>query len=139
MISNVIIYQLDAKKYSGLLYTIYMNIFIKWFISALAVIITAYLLPGVVLQGFVAALLVALIIGLLNIFVRPLLFIFTLPINILTLGLFSFVINAVIILLASGLTPGFKVNGFLWALLFSIIVTIVNSLLDQIIRSKPIA
>ncbi len=113
-----------------------MNTFIHWAISTIAVIITAYLLPGVVVSSIFAALLVAIILGLLNTFIRPLLILLSLPINILTLGLFTFVINAIIILLASGITPGFHVANFWWALLFSIVLSIANAVLDRII-SKP--
>jgi putative membrane protein len=112
-----------------------MNILFRWVISAVAVIITAYILPGVTVSGFLSALVVAVILGLLNVFIRPILLILTLPINILTLGLFTFVINAVIILLASGLSPGFHVDSFLWALLFSIVLSLVNAILDSL--SKP--
>ena len=109
-----------------------MNIFIRWLASAVAVIISSYFLPGVVVSGLLSALLVAVIIGVLNILIRPILIILTLPINILTLGLFTFVINALIIMLASGLTPGFHVDGFWWALLFSIILSVINALFDRI-------
>ena len=72
------------------------------------------------------------VLGIINAFIKPVLIILTLPINILTLGLFTFVINALIIILTSGLVPGFKVNGFWWALLFSIVLSIVNSFLHQL-------
>jgi putative membrane protein len=113
-----------------------MNIVIRWVVAAIAVIITAYVLPGVMVSGFVAALLVAIVLGLLNVFIRPILLILTLPINILTLGLFTFVINALIIALVSGLTPGFQVENFWWAILFSIVLSLVNTLLDRLLQ-KP--
>lgn len=102
-----------------------MNIFINWLIMAIAIIISAYFLPGVTLAGFGTALLVALVLGLLNAVIKPIILILTLPINILTLGLFTFVINAVIILIASAIVPGFKVDGFWHALLFSVVLAIV--------------
>lgn len=101
------------------------NIIINWLIMAVAVIIVAYLLPGVTVSGFWAALLVALVLGILNVFIKPLLLFLSLPINILTLGLFTFVINAILILIASAIVPGFKVAGFWWALAFSIVLTII--------------
>lgn len=109
-----------------------MNILINWLISTLAIIITAYILPGVHISGFGTALITALAFGILNAFIKPILILLTLPVNILTLGLFTFVINALIILLVSNLVSGFKVDGFWWALLFSIILSIVNSFLHQI-------
>lgn len=109
-----------------------MNIFINWLIMTVAVIISAYLLPGVTLSGFWAALLVALVLGLLNAFIKPLILLLTLPINILTLGLFTFVVNALIILMVSAIVPGFRVNGFWYALLFSIVMSIVLYLINQI-------
>lgn len=115
-----------------------MNIIIQWILSAVAVIITAYILPGVDVKGFVSALVVALIIGLLNAFIRPVLLILTLPINILTLGLFTFVINAIIIMLASYFSPGFEVDGFLWALLFSIVLSLVGAVLDRVITTHRV-
>jgi putative membrane protein len=99
-------------------------------VSALAVIITAFLLPGVQV-GILSAFLAALVLGLLNTFVKPLMILFTLPVNVLTLGLFTFVINAVIILLASSIVPGFKVKGFWWALLFSLILSLVSYFLER--------
>lgn len=115
-----------------------MNIIIQWIVSAVAVIITAYILPGVTVSGFLSALVVAIIIGLLNAFIKPVLLILTLPINILTLGLFTFVINAIIIMLASYFSPGFEVDGFLWALVFSIVLSIVSALLDRIFQTPRV-
>lgn len=107
-----------------------MPTFIHLAVSALAVIITSFLLPGVQV-GILSAFLAALVLGLLNTFVKPLMILFTLPVNVLTLGLFTFVINALIILLASAIVPGFKVKGFWWALLFSLILSVVNHFLER--------
>lgn len=108
-----------------------MGILINWVISALAILVTAYILPGVHLSGFTTALVVAIVLGIINAVIKPILIILTLPINILTLGLFTLVINAVIIIITSNLVPGFKVDGFLWALLFSIVLSIINSFLHR--------
>lgn len=108
------------------------EILVKWITVALAVLVTAFVLPGVSVSGFVSALLVALAIGLLNVFIKPILLFLTLPINILTLGLFTFVVNALIILAASAITPGFHVKNFWWALLFSIILSFVVYLLKPV-------
>ena len=100
--------------------------------SALAVYLTAWLLPGIVVKSFWSAMGISLIIGLLNVLVRPLLTLLTIPVTIVTLGLFLFVIDALIIMLAAKLLDGFIVNGFWWALIFSIIVTSVTNLLYRI-------
>lgn len=100
-------------------------------IGGLAVMAGSYIIPGVQVRGFVDAILAALLIGVVNALVRPILLLFTLPINILTLGLFTFVINALMIMLVSALLPGFNVNGFLPALLLSIVLALITSVLSQ--------
>lgn len=96
-------------------------------VNALAIIISAYILPGVKVDGFVTALIVAVVLGVVNMFLKPILLILTLPLNILTLGLFTFVINALLVLLVSNIVPGFRVEGFLYALLFSLVLSVVSS------------
>jgi putative membrane protein len=109
-----------------------MKFIIRWLISAAAIIITAYLLRrGVEVSSFGSALVLALVLGTINAVIRPILFILTLPITLLTLGLFTFVINALLIMLASFLVPGFEVVNFWWALLFSLILSIINSVLQK--------
>lgn len=109
-----------------------MRFIIHLLLTSVAVVLTAFVVPGVVVEGFGSAILVALVLGLLNVFVKPLLVLLTLPATMLTLGLFLFVINALLILLASAIVPGFKVNGFWWALLYSILLTIVSGILQAI-------
>ncbi|HSX25359.1 MAG TPA: phage holin family protein [Candidatus Andersenbacteria bacterium] len=106
-----------------------MNILLRWIINALAILAAAYIVPGIAVQGFGTALLVALVLGLLNIFIKPILILLTLPITIVTLGLFTFVINALLVLLTSKLVPGFFVAGFWQGLLFSIVFSIITSAL----------
>jgi len=110
-----------------------MSFLLQWLVSGLAIIITAYLLPGVKLTGFFAALVTALILGLINAFIRPVLILLTLPLNILTLGLFTLVINALLIMLAAAIVPGFAVQGFWWALLFGLVLAIVNYALGAMV------
>lgn len=110
-----------------------MTFLVHWLIRAVAIVITAYLLPGVRLSGFFAALVTALVLGLINTFIKPLLLLLTLPLNILTLGLLTFVINALLILLTSAIVPGFVVTGFGWALLFSLVLSIINYALSIIV------
>ncbi|MEX2596993.1 MAG: phage holin family protein [Salibacteraceae bacterium] len=98
-------------------------------LTSVAVVLCAYLLPGVHVSGFGSALLVALALALLNQFVKPILILFTIPATILTLGLFLLVINALLILLADWMVMSFTVDGFWWALLFSILLTLVKSVL----------
>lgn len=107
-----------------------MSFIIRLILSTMAVIVSAYILPGVAVDSFTTAILAALIISLLNVLVKPILIILTIPFTILTLGLFLLVINAIIILLASSVITGFTVDGFWYALLFSIVLSIVNSLLS---------
>ena len=95
-------------------------------ISAVAVWITAWLLPGVTVEPWWAAIIVAVVLGLINTFIRPVVKLLALPLNILTLGLFSLVINALMVLLCAWFTRYMQVNGFLDALWFSIVLTVVN-------------
>lgn len=108
-----------------------MKIFLNWLIYAVAIMITAYLLPGVSIEGFVAALILAVVLGAINAFIKPVVVILTLPINILTLGLFTLVINALLILLAAKIVPGFGVDGFWWAMLFAIVLSMVTWVLSR--------
>lgn len=109
---------------------------LKWMGSVAAVLIAAYFLPGVVVAGLWSALIVALVLGLLNLTIKPLLVLLTLPINIITLGLFTFVINALMVLLASSIVKGFSVVGFLNALLFSLLLTIIQEILEMILKKR---
>lgn len=107
-----------------------MSLAINWVISGIAIVITAYLLPGIHLAGFKAALLTALALGLINAFIKPVLSLLTLPLTVMTLGLFSLVLNALLIMLTARLVPGFQVQGFLWAVAFSIVLTVTNWVLS---------
>ena len=113
-----------------------MNGIIRFLLSGLAVLLTAYLLPGVDVTHFGYALLVAACISLANLLVRPILVILTIPITIVTMGLFLLVINALIILMVDYLVPGFEVNGFWWALAFSLIMSIFNSMFTDIAKDR---
>lgn len=113
-----------------------MSLIIRLVLSAVGVLIAAYVLPGVNVDGFFAAIVVSVILGILNWTVKPLLILFTLPLTFLTLGLFLLVINALIILLADSIVPGFQVEGFWWALLFSLVLTVLNSFFQDISGEK---
>jgi putative membrane protein len=109
-----------------------MNFLIRLLVTALAAMLTAYLLPGVTIRDFISALVLALVLAILNLLVKPILIILTLPATIFTLGLFLLVINAVIIMLASKLVKGFSVDGFWWALIFSLVLTVISGIMNSI-------
>lgn len=113
-----------------------LMLIIKWLLMTAAVMIAAYVIPGVRVTGFFAALWVALFLGIVNLLIKPFLILITLPINILTLGLFTFVINGVLILLASSVIKGFQVSGFWVAVLFSVVLSIVNFLFNQLTGAR---
>ena len=102
----------------------------QWVVMTLATILAAWLLPGVHIDSVSTALLTAAVIALLNSFIRPILIVITLPFTIFSMGIFLLVINAVIIMMASGLVHHFRVDGFWWALLFSLLLTTFNYLLE---------
>lgn len=111
-----------------------MGLIIRILISAVAVYIASTVIPGITVTGFGAAVIVAIVLGLLNAFLKPILVILTIPITILTLGLFYLVINVIMVYLAASLIDGFAVSGFFAALLFSILVSIVTWAIDAIVN-----
>ncbi len=113
-----------------------MKIFLKLLLTAIAVIVLAAILPGVTVTNYVTAFIVAITISLLNMFVKPLLIFFTLPATIITLGLFLFVINAIIIILAGKLVSGFVVSGFFTALIFSVLLSVFRSFLFSLLKEE---
>lgn len=112
-----------------------MAMLMNLIVGTLSVFITAHLLPGVRVDGWTTALILAVVLSIINTLVRPALFILTLPINIMSLGLFTFVIMAFCVMLASLLVPGFQVDGFLWALAFSLVLVVVKKFLAPIASS----
>lgn len=111
-----------------------MNFILRMLLSALAVLLLANILPGVSVESYWVAVLVAVVLSLLNLIVKPLLVILTLPVTLVTLGLFLLVINAVIILLAGKLVAGFAVDGFWTALLFSLLLSLLQALLFAFLK-----
>ncbi|HCC48522.1 MAG TPA: hypothetical protein DEQ38_10480 [Elusimicrobia bacterium] len=109
-----------------------MKIILNLFLSALAVFVTAQLLPGVKLDGFMTAVVVAVVLGVVNALLRPLLLLLTLPVNVLTLGLFTFVIIGGLVKLVSWLVPGFHVTSFWWALVFAAVLWVINAFLSRL-------
>ena len=113
-----------------------MKLLIRILVTSVLVMLIAYLMKGVDIEGFEAALIVSVVLGLLNVFVKPVLVLFTLPVTLFTLGLFLLVINAVIILLCDNLVSGFSVDSFWTALLFSIVLSISESIVFKLTESK---
>ncbi|BAZ20615.1 hypothetical protein NIES4073_14910 [Kalymmatonema gypsitolerans NIES-4073] len=112
-----------------------VNFLLTWVVAAVSLLLTAYIVPGFTFDTFGTAAIAALILGLVNAFVRPVLFILTLPLTIVTLGLFLFVVNALMLWLVGFLVPGFIVAGFLPALLASVVLTLVSTLLGFFVRN----
>lgn len=108
-----------------------MKIFIHWLLSAIAIGITAYILPGITVAGIVPALVLAVVLAIINTFIKPVLSILTLPLSIVTLGLFSLVLNTLLIMLAAAVVPGVTVAGFFSALLFGIVLALVSAVLKS--------
>ena len=109
-----------------------MNIIVKLLLQSLAVLVAANLVPGVAVDTFLTAVLVAIVLGILNTFVKPVLTILTLPITIFTLGLFALVLNVLMVFITASLVSGFSVSGFLSALLFSFVLALVNAFLNAL-------
>lgn len=109
---------------------------IRWVVSALVVLAVAMLLPGVHVQDFMTALVIAVVLGVINAILRPILVILTLPITIITFGLFLLVINALLVMLTTYIVPGFRVDSFWWALLFGLIVSIFNAFVSMLYKSS---
>ncbi|HMU45043.1 MAG TPA: phage holin family protein [Chitinophagaceae bacterium] len=106
-----------------------MKLIIRLLVSAAVAFILAQVLPGVHVKGYGTAIWFAIVLGLLNAFLRPLLIVFTLPLTIITFGLFLFVINTITVLLASNWVEGFEIDSFGWGLLFSLLLTLLTSML----------
>ena len=112
------------------------GIFLRWLILTFAIIATSYLIDGIQVSGFSSAFFAAAILGILNAFFRPILLILTLPVNILSLGLFTFVINALMLMMVSGVISGFKVYGFWSAVFGSLLISLVSWFLTSFIGGR---
>ncbi|UII80803.1 phage holin family protein [Flagellimonas sp. CMM7] len=111
-----------------------MKLLLKLLLNALAVVILSYVLPGIGVDSLTTAVIVALALSILNFIVKPILVILTLPITIVTLGLFLLVINAIIILIAADFISGFQVSSIWWAIIFSLLLSFLQSILHSIIK-----
>ena len=110
-----------------------MSFFPKLLMTSVAIMLAGYLLPGIHVGSFWTALFVALTLSFLNLFVKPLMVLFSIPFTFVTFGLFLLVINALIIMIAGSWVKGFEVDGFWWAMLFSILLSLISSLLEKIV------
>jgi putative membrane protein len=115
-----------------------MHSFIRFIVASISVVLTVYLLPGVELDHWSTAVFLAAILGLLNIFLKPILVIFTLPITVFTLGIFLIIINGLIVIIADRIIPGFKVDSFGWAIAFSLVLSILESMLESMLGIKKV-
>jgi len=112
------------------------GLMIRWLLLTISIILTSYLIDGIYVRSFASALFAALVLGILNALFRPILLIITLPINILTLGLFTFVINALLLKMVSGVVPGFYVHGFFSAVFGSLLISLVSWLLSSFVNER---
>lgn len=104
----------------------------RWLVNALALLAAAALLNGVRIDTASAVIIAAALLGIVHISVRPVLLLVTLPINLLTLGLFTFVINALMLMLVAGLVPGFSIDGFWWSVLTALVLSVVNAIITRL-------
>lgn len=111
-----------------------MKLLSEWIIRVLILLLTSYFVPGFKIDSYVTAFLVALVLGILNMFVKPILVFFTLPATVLSLGLFMFVINALLLMLTASLVRGFQISSFGTAIIASIVITILSSILNTIFQ-----
>jgi len=112
------------------------GIFIRWLILTLSILAAAYLFEGIEVSSFFSAFFAAAVLGILNAFFRPILLLLTLPINLLTLGLFTFVVNALMLMLTSGIISGFHVQGFWSAVFGSLVISVVSWLLTSVVNDE---
>ena len=112
------------------------GILIRWLTTTAAIVATAYLLDGIQVSGFFSAVFAAAVVGMLNAVLRPIALLLTLPINILSLGLFTFIINALMLKMASGIIPGFGVYGFWTAIFGSLLISLISCLLNSFIGEQ---
>ena len=113
-----------------------MTLLLVWILNAVALLVVAYILPGIVVASFWSAMWAALVLGLINILVKPLFVLLTLPITIVTVGLFLFVINALMFWLAGSILKGFQVKGFWWAVLGALLYSLISGFLTNLLNKN---
>ncbi|MCD7779587.1 MAG: phage holin family protein [Candidatus Gastranaerophilales bacterium] len=115
-----------------------MNMILKWVLFALLIMFIAWVIPGITITGFLSALFVVLILGLVNTFIKPLVNLVSLPLNVFTLGIFSLIINALLFLLVAKFSPGFKIDGFWSGFFGALILSVSTPLIDKINIGKKV-
>lgn len=113
-----------------------MNILISLVLNALALLATAYIVPGFKVENFTTAVLAAIVLGVVNTFIKPILSLITAPLTIITLGLFSFVVNAVVLFIVSAVVKGVVIDGWVTAILGAIVLSVVSTILNSIFKGK---
>lgn len=113
-----------------------MNVIIRWILFALLIMLIAWVIPGITITGFISALIVVVILSIVNVLIRPIVQFISLPLNVLTLGIFSLIINALLFLLVAKFSPGFQIDGFWSGFFGALILSIMTPLIDKIKVSK---
>ena len=113
-----------------------MNVLIRWILFALLIMLIAWLIPGITITGFVSALIVVVVLSIVNLLIRPIVQFISLPLNVLTLGIFSLIINALLFLLVAKFSPGFQIDGFWSGFFGALILSIMTPLIDKIKVAK---
>lgn len=109
-----------------------MNMIVKWILLALLIMLIAWIIPGITITGFVSALIVVVVMSIVNVLIRPIVEFISLPINVLTLGIFSLIINALLFLLVAKFSPGFQIDGFWNGFFGALILSVMAPLIDKI-------
>lgn len=110
------------------------GLILRWAINALSLMLTAYMIEGIEVRGFGAALVAVLVLGIVNAIIRPLVLLLTLPINVLTLGIFTFVVNGMMLYMVGSVVKGFDVTGFIPALLGAIVLSFISSIVNALVE-----
>ncbi len=114
-----------------------MNMILKWILFALLIMFIAWVIPGITVTGFISALIVVIVLSIVNLFIRPLVELISLPFNVITLGIFSLIVNALLFLLAAKFSPGFQIDGFWSGFFGALILSVFTPMIDKInIRKK---
>ena len=115
-----------------------MNMILKWILFALLIMFIAWVIPGITVTGFISALIVVIVLSIVNLFIRPLVELISLPFNVITLGIFSLIVNALLFLLAAKFSPGFQIDGFWSGFFGALILSVFTPMIDKINISKKL-
>ena len=115
-----------------------MNMILKWILFALLIMFIAWVIPGITVTGFISALIVVIVLSIVNLFIRLLVELISLPFNVITLGIFSLIVNALLFLLAAKFSPGFQIDGFWSGFFGALILSVFTPMIDKINISKKL-